>query len=75
MPASLRILADIMGAMGGSTVWSQVDDKVRHGGKLSDALSATQALPPMAVFLALRLAAMCARQALSALHGASHRAE
>jgi len=49
MPASLRILADIMGAMGGSTVWSQVDDKVRHGGKLSDALSATQALPPMAV--------------------------
>ena len=38
-----------MGAMGGSTVWSQVDDKVRHGGKLSDALSATQALPPMAV--------------------------
>jgi N-acetylglucosaminyl-diphospho-decaprenol L-rhamnosyltransferase len=33
------------------------------------------ALPPMAVFLALRLAAMCARQALSALHGTSRRAE
>jgi N-acetylglucosaminyl-diphospho-decaprenol L-rhamnosyltransferase len=33
------------------------------------------ALAPMAVFLTLRLAAMCARQALSALHGASRRAE
>jgi general secretion pathway protein F len=49
MPASLRILADIMATMGGSNVWSQIDDKVRHGGKLSDALSTTRALPPMAV--------------------------
>lgn len=49
MSASLRILADIMSAMGGSTIWSQIDDKVRHGGKLSDALSTTGALPPMAV--------------------------
>src|SRR5260370_42246263 len=49
MPASLRILSDIMASMGGSTVWSQIDDKVRHGGKLSEALSTTKALPPMAV--------------------------
>jgi general secretion pathway protein F len=49
MPASLRILANIMATMGGSNVWSQIDDKVRHGGKLSDALSTTRALPPMAV--------------------------
>jgi N-acetylglucosaminyl-diphospho-decaprenol L-rhamnosyltransferase len=33
------------------------------------------ALPAMAVFLALRLGVMCARQALSARHGASRRAE
>jgi general secretion pathway protein F len=49
MPGSLRILSDIMASMGGSTVWSQIDDKVRHGGKLSEALSTTKALPPMAV--------------------------
>jgi general secretion pathway protein F len=49
MPASLRILSDIMASMGGSALWSQIDDKVRHGGKLSDALSTTKALPPMAV--------------------------
>lgn len=49
MPASLRILSEIMASMGGSAVWSQIDDKVRHGGKLSDALSTTRALPPMAV--------------------------
>ena len=33
------------------------------------------ALPATAVFLALRLGVMCARQALAARHGASRRAE
>ena len=49
LTAALRILADMMGADGSFTMWTKIIDKVRHGGKLSDALSATQALPPMAV--------------------------
>jgi len=49
LPASLRILADMMTSSGNSTLWFEIVDKVRHGGKLSDALSATQALPAMAV--------------------------
>jgi general secretion pathway protein F len=49
LTASLRILADIMTATGTFTQWSNVVDKVRHGGKLSEALAATQALPPLAV--------------------------
>lgn len=49
LTASLRILADMMGTEGTSTIWTRIVDKVRHGGKLSDALTATQALPPMAV--------------------------
>ena len=49
LTAALRILADMMGADGSFTMWTRIIDKVRHGGKLSDALSATQALPSMAV--------------------------
>ena len=49
LTASLRILADIMATTGGFTKWSQIVDKVRHGGRLSDALTSAKALPPMAV--------------------------
>jgi general secretion pathway protein F len=49
LTASLRILADMMGTVGTETIWTKIVEKVRHGGKLSDALTATQALPPMAV--------------------------
>ena len=49
LTASLRILADMMGTAGVETIWTRLVEKVRHGGKLSDALTATQALPPMAV--------------------------
>lgn len=49
LTASLRILADMMGSAGEETVWTALVEKVRHGGKLSDALTATHALPPMAV--------------------------
>jgi general secretion pathway protein F len=49
LTASLRILADMMGTAGASTIWTKIVEKVRHGGKLSEALAATQALPPMAV--------------------------
>lgn len=51
MPISsaLRILAEMMARTGHSGAWSQVLEQVRHGGKLSDALSASGALPEMAV--------------------------
>ena len=49
LPASLRILADIMATSSDISIWSQVVDKVRQGGKLSDALAQTRALPSMAV--------------------------
>jgi general secretion pathway protein F len=49
LPSALRILVDTMGATGTPEQWSNIVDKVRHGGKLSDALTATRALPPMAI--------------------------
>jgi general secretion pathway protein F len=39
----------MMSALGSSEVWSAAADRVRHGAKLSDALSDTKALPSMAV--------------------------
>jgi general secretion pathway protein F len=49
MSAALRIMVDMMGRPGEATIWTQVADRVRHGGKLSDALAETDALPAMAV--------------------------
>jgi general secretion pathway protein F len=49
LTSALRILVDTMEATGTPEQWSAIVDKVRHGGKLSDALSATRALPPMAI--------------------------
>ena len=49
LPASLRVLADMMTTPGVASVWSQIVDKVRQGGRLSDALAQTQAMPAMAV--------------------------
>ncbi len=49
LTASLRILADMMAASGAAMAWSRIVDKVRHGGKLSEALSLDQALPQLAV--------------------------
>jgi general secretion pathway protein F len=49
LTATLRILVDIMAVTGGEATWSAAADRVRHGGKLSDALSAASSLPPMAV--------------------------
>jgi general secretion pathway protein F len=46
---TLRILSDIMAATGSAAAWTATADRVRHGGKLSEALLATEALPPMAV--------------------------
>src|SRR5262249_3844923 len=49
LTATLRILVDIMAATGSETVWAAAADRVRQAGKLSDALSATNSLPPMAL--------------------------
>jgi general secretion pathway protein F len=49
LTASLRILADMMATTGSPVAWTTIVDGVRHGGKLSDALAARQALPPMAI--------------------------
>ncbi len=49
LTATLRILVDIMAVTGNVEIWTAAADRVRHGGKLSDALSASSSLPPMAV--------------------------
>ena len=49
LTATLRILVDIMAVTGSVETWTAAADRVRHGGKLSDALSASNSLPPMAV--------------------------
>ena len=49
LTATLRILVDIMSATGNVPVWTAMADRVRHGGKLSDALMAAAVLPPVAV--------------------------
>jgi general secretion pathway protein F len=49
LTATLRILVDIMAVTGNVELWTAAADRVRHGGKLSDALSAASSLPPMAV--------------------------
>jgi general secretion pathway protein F len=48
LTATLRILTDIMSVTGGGAAWSAAADRVRHGGKLSEALAAANTLPAMA---------------------------
>jgi general secretion pathway protein F len=49
LTATLRILVDIMAVTGRIDPWKTASDRVRHGGKLSDALAAQAILPPMAI--------------------------
>jgi general secretion pathway protein F len=49
LTATLRILVEIMAVTGRAAPWMATADRVRHGGKLSDALSAAAILPPMAI--------------------------
>jgi general secretion pathway protein F len=49
LTATLRILVDIMAVTGRAAPWTATSDRVRHGGKLSDALAAAELLPPMAI--------------------------
>jgi len=54
LTTTLRILTNMMAAVGDSAVWSRVVERVRQGNKLSEALEETGTLPPLAVRL-LRL--------------------
>ncbi|MFZ5740157.1 MAG: type II secretion system F family protein [Pseudomonadota bacterium] len=49
LTATLRILVDIMAVTGNLPVWTAMADRVRHGGKLSDALAKAAVLPGVAV--------------------------
>jgi general secretion pathway protein F len=49
LTTTLRILVDMMATTGSTKVWAEAAERVRHGTKLSEALSDTLALPPMAV--------------------------
>jgi general secretion pathway protein F len=49
LTTTLRILVDMMATAGGATVWARTAERVRQGGKLSDALADSDALPAMAV--------------------------
>src|SRR5260221_5204915 len=49
LTATLRILVDIMAVTGRAAPSMATADRVRHGGKLSDAPAATAILPPMAI--------------------------
>lgn len=49
LTAALRILVDMMASSGNVAIWTKTVDRVRHGGKLSDALAETVAIPAMAV--------------------------
>jgi general secretion pathway protein F len=49
LSATLRILVDIMAVSGRREPWVATSDRVRHGGKLTEALVATAILPSMAI--------------------------
>ncbi|CAL75193.1 putative general secretion pathway protein F [Bradyrhizobium sp. ORS 278] len=48
LTATLRILVDIMSVTGDGAVWRAAADRVRQGGKLSEALTSADILPAMA---------------------------
>ena len=49
LTTTLRILVDMMAAMGDAPVWTRAVERVRQGRKLSDALAESAMLPAMAV--------------------------
>jgi general secretion pathway protein F len=49
LTATLRILVDMMASTGNTKDWAAMADRVRHGGKLSEALAASAVLPSVAV--------------------------
>ena len=49
LTTTLRILVDMMATTSDRAIWTQMVERVRHGGKLTDALTDTATLPTMAV--------------------------
>jgi general secretion pathway protein F len=49
LTTSLRIIANMMAALGDDAVWTRVVERVRQGGKLSEALEESGSLPTTAV--------------------------
>jgi general secretion pathway protein F len=49
LTTTLRILVDMMATNSDPAIWMQMVERVRHGGKLTDALTDTATLPTMAV--------------------------
>lgn len=49
LTAALRIIVDVMSAGEEAQLWESAADRVRHGGRLSDAFAHSQVLPPMAI--------------------------
>ncbi|MFG1302083.1 type II secretion system F family protein [Xanthobacter sp. V3C-3] len=49
LSAALRIIVEVMASGDDASVWAVASDKVRQGGRLSEAFAAGEALPPMAV--------------------------
>jgi general secretion pathway protein F len=49
LTTSLRIIANMMAALGDDAVWTRVVERVRQGGKLSEALEESGSLPATAV--------------------------
>ena len=49
LTSTLRILVNIMAAVGHGSAWTAAADQIRHGAKFSDALTGTGVLPAMAV--------------------------
>lgn len=49
LTAALRIIVDVMAAGDDAAAWAAAADRVRHGGRLSEAFAASAILPPMAI--------------------------
>lgn len=49
LTAALKILVEVVAGGADGAAWSAAAEKVRHGGRLSDAFAEGEALPPMAI--------------------------
>lgn len=49
LTAALRIIIDVMAADADAAAWAAASDRVRHGGRLSEAFAEGEILPPMAL--------------------------
>lgn len=49
LTSALRIIVDVMAVGDDAVAWTAAADRVRHGGRLSEAFAASDILPPMAI--------------------------